>query len=184
MLLVSLNWFVQEGLERISNRICIFRRIQRFVTKQLDISTVFTISVVGVVLFAGAFLCLSQNNSQSSGLNYEIETGHDDGISINTDSAAELTEHNREEFVLEGSFMTGSSTCSRASVENLKLKEDDTAHVIFAPETVRRRACTEDLASDSYQLHVDHGGRVETVRITITQKYHDTLSKEIKLNEN
>ncbi|ERG98923.1 MAG: hypothetical protein J07HQX50_00064 [Haloquadratum sp. J07HQX50] len=183
MLLVSLNWFAHEGLERIPNRICIFKRIKQFVTKQLDISTVVIIGVVGVVLFAGVFLCLSQNNSQSSGLNYETETGHDDGISINTDSAAELTEHNREEFVLEGSFITGSSTCSRASIENLKLKQDSTAHVMLAPEKVRKRACTEDLASDSYRLHVDHEGRVETVRITITQTYHDTLSKEIKLDE-
>lgn len=139
---------------------------------------IYTVTVCAIVFL---FLLFSGNGSSDKELSYQIETAYDDEITVNTSSAAEVTQMGQSEFILEGSFFTGSSTCSRASIEQIQLRKDGTVDVVLAPERIQKRVCTEDLASDSYRLVVNHGGYAESTDITVHQKGHNSITKELKL---
>lgn len=127
--------------------------------------------------------------------NYEEESSNEDVDIINedyqydfyedegdADEVAELVESNQDSFVIEGSFVTGSSTCSEASLDDINLN-DGKMKVNLSPETNTpiTGACTDDISPSSYRLEVEFATDIDTVVVEAEQEFEDDVKKRIDL---
>lgn len=98
------------------------------------------------------------------------------------DEVAELVDSTESSFVVEGSFTTGSSTCSEASLDSIE-RSGDTLNVELSPvsNVPIFGSCTEDLAPSPYTLRVDYEGSLDKVNFDVTQKGVEDVRESIEL---
>lgn len=133
-----------------------------------------------------------QHNGETVG-NYERGGGNPDVIESDyeynfyegegdSDDVASLVGNEDDSFVIEGSFVTGSSSCSQASLDSIKA-EDGVMTVNLSPvsNTPISGVCTEDLAPSSYRLEVESVENIDSVVVRAEQKFQENLMKEIDL---
>lgn len=99
-----------------------------------------------------------------------------------SDDVATLVENKDSSFTIEGSFVTGSSTCSQASLDSINV-EDGVMTINLSPlsNTPVSGVCTEDLAPSNYRLEVESVENVESVVVKAEQKFQESLRKQIDL---
>lgn len=95
---------------------------------------------------------------------------------------AELVEENGGSFAIEGSFVTGSSSCNEASLSSVNVEDGImTVNLSFVSNPPISGGCTEDLGSSNYRLEVNSADGIQTVVVEADQKVFDTVRKQIDL---
>lgn len=99
--------------------------------------------------------------------------------------SAELVEKDESTFTIEGSFVTGSSSCTEAGLSNIE-RSGSNIEVDLSSQSVDQNGeptiCTDDISSSPYTLEVGHDGDVDKVILNITHSHmHDDEEIEIEL---
>lgn len=100
--------------------------------------------------------------------------------STTIDSVAQVTEQKQDSFTIEGSFVTGSSSCTKAGLDSLRV-QDSVLKVELSPQSTGSSniVCTDDIAPSGYRLKVDSSRNIDSVMVEVSQAYDDTIVKEI-----
>lgn len=98
------------------------------------------------------------------------------------DEVAELEDSTGSSFVVEGSFITGSSTCSETSLDSIE-RSGDTLNVELSPVSNAPvfGYCTDDIGPSPYTLRVEYEGSLERVNFDVTQEFEDDIRTSIEL---
>lgn len=119
-----------------------------------------------------------ERNNTGSGEDFDYKFQNEGS----SNQKGELVERNDEFFIIEGSFITGSSTCTKASLENIE-RSDDVLDVKLAPKSNSPLFgfCTDDLGPSPYRLRVDYEGEINRVNLDIEQKNMQNEELSIEL---
>lgn len=93
-----------------------------------------------------------------------------------------VVEKDSESFVIEGEFMTGSSTCTYVELNEFEVDNNTvTVNLSATNDRDMKRQCTDDISSSGYKLEVNDDGKIEDVQINIDTRFEDRKEKDLNV---
>lgn len=97
------------------------------------------------------------------------------------DTIGKIVEDTGRNIVLEGSFLTGSSTCSEAGLSSLEY-DSGVLRIELEPNVIDSEGlCTEDIAPSGYRLDLELDNRPDRIDINTVQNNFENKMKSIEL---
>lgn len=111
--------------------------------------------------------------------------------SVDTTKVVEVVDENEDTFVLEGTFLTGSSTCTEAGLDFVELNGESIrvglsptsteGPSIRTPREGEMTLCTDDISPSSYRLKVNHGGVASNLSVNVEQEFEEDVRRYFDL---
>lgn len=117
---------------------------------------------------------------------YEFETGSEDGVTVDKRELAVL--NNTEPIEVKGMFTTGSSSCSKAGLDDWYV-DNGTLHIEMSPHAQLNDdgevpiVCTADLSPDTYNFTYKGGEDIESVSITANDRMEGEINEVLEIDE-
>lgn len=125
---------------------------------------------------------LSTNHSVGrSGIIYDFDNRESEVPDEN--QIANITDVSEDRFTIRGSFLTGSSTCSKVGLSEFRV-ENQSLHIHLVDKQSRYStdvACTDDIGPSPYQITVLHRNKIQDLRLYINKAYGDEYYRNFDL---
>lgn len=116
----------------------------------------------------------------SNDLSYEFKSGSE----YRTDDSGINFGVNEDQIEIYGSFVTGSSTCSKAGLQSIEIT-DGKLDVSMSPtsKSTLQDICTHDISPDDYLLQVYNMDNISEIEVTAETAMGEEINESFKLNE-
>lgn len=83
-------------------------------------------------------------------------------------------------FIIEGHFLTGSSSCTYIDIKDFDVNSNKTATIdLLAVKNEDKQECTDDINRSGYKINVTDNGYIENIHLNIDSYYEDTENVDL-----